>query len=88
MIEFDDAKDVANLTKHGVSLARAEDFDMESALIEENERNGEMRWIAYGDLDDRLHVLVFTVRDGLIRAISLRKANRREQKLVQARREE
>lgn len=81
MVVFDPAKDAANVGKHGLSLSRAADMVMDEALIEADERFAyrEARWIAYGELDGRLHVLAFTIRDGAVRAISLRKANRREQ---------
>ncbi|WP_439476714.1 BrnT family toxin [Brevundimonas sp.] len=84
MIVFDPAKDTANITKHGVSLDRAADLRMDEALIEVDERFDyrEPRWIAYGELDGRLHVLAFTIRDGTTRVISLRRANRREQRHV------
>lgn len=82
MIVFDPAKDEANIAKHGLSLARATDFMMEEARVSLDERAdyGEARFIAVGQLDQRLHVLIFTVREGSIRAISLRKANDREVK--------
>lgn len=85
MVVFDSGKDAANLAKHGVSLARAADLEMDAALVEVDDRSdyGEPRWIAYGKIGGRLHVLAFTVRAGTVRAISLRKANRREQKYVQ-----
>ena len=34
--------------------------------------------MAVGPLDNRLYMMIFTLRDGTIRVISLRKANRRE----------
>ena len=85
MIEFDPDKDAANIAKHGVSLARAEDMVFEEALIEADQRFDyrESRWLAYGYLDGRLHVLVFTRRDDITRAISLRKANQREARHVE-----
>ncbi|NBB66152.1 BrnT family toxin [Pseudomonas sp. ODNR1LW] len=88
MIVFDPDKDAANITKHGVSLARADEIQMEEALIEVDDRfdYGEPRWIAYGELDGRLHVLAFTVRDARVRAISLRKANDRERRYVREQR--
>lgn len=81
-IEFDPAKDEANREKHGLSLALAELFDLEAALLAVDERHdyNEERFVALGPLGDRLHVMVFTVRDESIRVISLRKANRREVK--------
>lgn len=39
---------------------------------------GEDRFQALGLIDGRLHMLVFTIRGGTLRAISLRKANPRE----------
>lgn len=82
MIVFDPEKDAANIVKHGVSLSRAETMFVDDALIEIDDRRdyGEPRWILYGEIDGRLHVLAFTVREGITRAISLRKANDREQK--------
>ena len=82
MIELDPEKDAANIAKHGVSLSRSSEVDLRAALINGAHPgdDGEARWIAYGHLADRLHVLIFTIRRERIRAISLRKANRREQK--------
>lgn len=81
-IAFDPAKDAQNIAKHGVSLARAADMDWSEAVILTDDRRdyGEVRYCAFGPIDGRLHVLTFTVRDGQIRAISLRKANQREVK--------
>lgn len=81
-IEFDSAKDKANTAKHGISLSAASEFEMAAAMVSADDRAvyGEDRFIAVGQLGDRLHVLIFTVRDGKIRTISLRKANKREVK--------
>ena len=83
-VEFDPAKDRRNRTKHGVSLERAIEFDLEQSLVEVDDRHayGESRWTAYGELDGRLYVLVFTLRAQVTRVISLRKANEREQVYV------
>jgi uncharacterized DUF497 family protein len=80
--EFDPAKDTANIAKHGLSLAKAVEFEMNLATVSADDRRdyGEDRYIAIGPLGGRLHVLIFTVRDGVIRPISLRKANAREVK--------
>ncbi|VVE46137.1 BrnT family toxin [Pandoraea terrigena] len=81
-IEFDPTKDQANRAKHGLSLALAEAFELDTALVEIDDRNDykEERFIALGLIGDRVHVMVFTVRGEAIRVISLRKANRREVK--------
>jgi uncharacterized DUF497 family protein len=79
-ISFDPDKDARNIAKHGISLARAEEMDMAAALIREDDRfdYGETRYIAFGDIDDTLHCLVFTFRGSKVRAISLRKASKKE----------
>jgi uncharacterized DUF497 family protein len=77
---FDPGKEARNVAKHGISLTRAEEMDMAAAIIREDERfdYGETRYIAFGDIDDALHCLVFTFRGSKVRAISLRKANKKE----------
>ena len=79
-IGFDPAKNKLNIARHGVEIALAESFEIETALIEIDDRHdyGEIRYIAIGYLAERLHVMVFTIRDQTMRVISLRKANRKE----------
>ena len=74
---FDPAKDVANITKHGVSLARA--ADLEEAVIEIDARfTSEARFRAFGLIDGSSYCLAFTVRGDDVRAISLRRTHLRE----------
>jgi uncharacterized DUF497 family protein len=79
-IEFDPAKDRINQEKHGISLAAAANIDLDSAIVLEDRRvnYGEKRFVAYGPIGDRLHVLWLTMRNYVLRAIGLRRANRRE----------
>jgi len=81
-IEFDPDKDAANRRKHGLSLADAGRMDLGTAAIDPDRRYayGEDRFQALGLIDGRLHLLVFTMRGEVLRAISLRKANPREVK--------
>ncbi len=81
-IEFDPAKDAINRHKHGLSLADAARFEIEQAAVIPDERRayGEDRFRAYGLIGARMHMLVFTMRGDVLRAISLRKANSREVK--------
>ena len=76
-IEFDPMKDTENVAKHGVSFAARSEFVFETAMVSVDDRRdyGERREVAIGFIRRRLHVLVFTVRDGGMRAISLRKAS-------------
>jgi uncharacterized protein len=85
-IEFDPAKDAKNIADHGVSLAAAAEFEWETAFEREDDRfdYGEVRIVALGLIGSRLHVLVYTVRGEVLRAISLRKANDREVKFYEA----
>ena len=80
--EFDPAKDDINLEKHGVSLADAEGFEWESAVVRQDSREqyAEPRFEAKGYIGDRLHVIVFCLRADAVHVISLRKANPREVK--------
>lgn len=79
-VAFDPEKDASNIAKHGISLARAMEMDMAAALVREDDRfdYGETRYIAFGDIEDELHCLIFTFRGTGVRAISLRKANKKE----------
>ncbi|MGD9614796.1 MAG: BrnT family toxin [Alphaproteobacteria bacterium] len=81
-IEFDPCKDRENQRKHGISLAAAARMDLAAASIEPDERYdyGETRYRVCGPIDGRLHMLVFTMRGSVLRAISLRRANAKEMK--------
>jgi uncharacterized DUF497 family protein len=84
-IEYDPIKDLVNIAKHGISLTRSTDMDDQIAVIERDARDygDEIRYRAYGPIDDRIYVLIFTMRGNKMRPISLRKANTREQRYVQ-----
>lgn len=77
---WDETKRRANLAKHGVDFAEVERLDWEHAVTRTDTRGayGEPRFVSSVPLDGRLHVCVWTLRDGAPRLISLRKANPRE----------
>lgn len=77
-IEFDVAKDKANIAKHGVSLADATDLDILSVELDRRRDYGESRYRAFGLLHGVAHCLAFTVRGSTLRAISLRRAHLEE----------
>ncbi len=60
----------------------AERFQWESAIetIDDRADYREERWIALGNIDNRLHVLIYALRGKNIRLISLRRANSRERR--------
>jgi len=85
LIEYDAAKDAANLAKHGVSLALAADFEWDTACIEEDRRfeYDEQRFKATGYIGMRLYVLIYCLPDDddddeTTRVISLRPAEPKE----------
>ncbi|HBS26260.1 MAG TPA: BrnT family toxin [Gammaproteobacteria bacterium] len=80
--EYDEAKAFINLAKHGVSFELIKRFEWRTATVEQDTRKdyGEDRFIAFGKIDGRVHVVVYTTRSGIIRLIGLRKANSREVK--------
>ena len=77
--EWDERKREANIAKHGVDFTEAEQFDWTTAIEAKDNRFDykEARWVGFGCIDKRVHVLIYTERNGKIRLISLRRANRR-----------
>lgn len=80
--EFDPSKDQSNLTKHGLSMSCAQDFEWDTAMVSEDTRKlyAETRFQATGYIGYSLCVMIYCQHAGSIRVISLRKANRREEK--------
>jgi uncharacterized protein len=79
-IEFDPAKDAANLEKHGVSLACAGELEIIAVTETSRPEDKERRFRLYGRLHGEPYCAVLTWREKTPRAISLRKANRMERK--------
>jgi uncharacterized protein len=80
-IEFDPAKAKANLHKHKVSFAHAEQalLDPMAFTIEDPDAAGEQRFVTLGmDALGRVLVVVHTPRGQLTRLISARKASKGE----------
>lgn len=81
-ITFDPAKNAANLAKHGVALATAQELDWDTAICWPDTRRdyGEARMAGIGYIGQRLYSVVYIDRADSRRVISLRKANLREEK--------
>jgi hypothetical protein len=80
-LDWDPAKNEANLQKHGISFEEAKHIFDGPFLTRADDRRdyGESRDITLGALSpDGVIVVVHTERDDKIRLISARKANRRE----------
>lgn len=83
MFEWDDAKAASNETKHSVSFPFAvRAFEDENRLTVMDDRSdyGEIRYITLARIEKRVYVLVYTLRNSVIRLISARKANTKEVK--------
>jgi hypothetical protein len=80
-IEFDPAKRDWTLNGRGLDMARADEiFSGETLTVTDDRRDyGEPRNITIGFLDARMVVVVWTLRAGAFRIVSMRKANDREQ---------
>ena len=80
-IAFDPAKDITNRKKHGVSLAVGLTI-LQNRVGEQPAPDiyNEARRIAYGLVEGRLFVCVYTTRGDFHRIISVRPANRSERK--------
>ncbi|MGO9014637.1 MAG: BrnT family toxin [Dissulfurispiraceae bacterium] len=84
--EWDEKKRQANIIKHGVDFTEIERFEWDAAIVGPDLRRNyyEPGFIAVGNIDDRLYVVVFTMRESSTRIIGLRKANEREVKKYEA----
>ena len=80
--DWDKTKRLWTLAHRSIDFESVERFIWESANIVPDDRNeyGEARFVATGFIDNRLHVMAFTMRSDVVRIISLRKANERERK--------
>jgi uncharacterized protein len=92
--EWDEAKNVVNQRKHGVSFQLASQVFLDPFFIslKEHVKDGEQRWQTYGQIGNRLFVMVaHTVREEdahgttieVIRIISARYASRRERRIYE-----
>lgn len=75
-----------NIDKHGLPLAAAAAIFIGPHAVQDDRRMdyGERREVAYGLINHRLHVCVFTRRGERLRIISLRRANGRERRAYAA----
>jgi uncharacterized DUF497 family protein len=83
IIKWDEAKNRANLRKHGFDFADAEEMFRGALVVDADTRTdyGESRWTGLGVVGGRVVHVVFAENDvETIRIISLRKATSRERK--------
>ena len=80
---WDESKRQATLSKRGLDFAQAEQLFMGPTFTFEDDRYdyGEQRWVTLGLLGDKVVVIVHTESEEEIRIISMREAERNEQRL-------
>jgi uncharacterized DUF497 family protein len=81
--EWDEQKNERNIRERGIDFSDAPEMFEGPMLVARDDRRayGETRYIGIGTIRGRRMVVVYTERrPGIIRIISLRKANKREQK--------
>ena len=80
--EWDSIKNQRNIEKHGIDFVDAvRIFERPTLTVVDNRHNyGEKRIAATGAVEDVILYVVYTIRDGIWRIISARRANRRERK--------
>jgi uncharacterized protein len=80
--DWDDAKRLSNIKKHGIDFIDAPAvFDGYTLTIEDDRYDyGEKRFVTFGILEGRVVVVVHTENEATIRIISIRKATKNEEK--------
>ena len=84
---WDEAKNRSNFAKHGIDFADAGKVFAGPCVtfVDSRFNYGEERFITLGRLAGRVVTIAHTPRGEITRIISMRKANRREQKIFQER---
>lgn len=82
-IEYDEAKRLANIHKHGIDFKRAIGAfqDPHSFEYRSDHSDGEQRCVLIGEVEGRVIAVVYTIRGEAIRIISARKARKKEVEL-------
>jgi uncharacterized protein len=84
--EWDEAKRLANLDKHGIDFLDVEEvFDRDIVTVEDERYGyGEQRFVTFGLLQGSVVAVVYADRGDTRRLISVRKATRYEQRTYYA----
>ena len=78
--EWDEENNRENVERRQLDFSEVNNFDWNNAVIRPSDRLQEQRWRAIGYIADRLHVVIFTERNGKCRVISLRIASNKERR--------
>jgi uncharacterized protein len=83
LFEWDDRKAAHNVAKHGVPFEYAVRVFLDPRRLDSEDARhdySEERWLTLGKIEGRLFAVAYTPRGEVMRLISARKANEREQR--------
>ena len=79
LFEYDEAKSIINLEKHGIDFVEAQRlWDDKNAIDAVTDTKNEKRFIHVGKLSDKAYSAIYTIRGSRIRLISVRRARAKE----------
>ena len=83
-LEWDEAKRQRTLQTRGLDFADVMQIEWETAISFDDDREdyGEERWVCLGLLRGQWVVVAYTFRGDALRVISMRKASRRERRMI------
>ena len=78
--EYDENKSKSNKAKHGIDFLKAQKLFESNGLrfYPAMEVCGENRYLISGNIDTKCFTAIFTIRDGKIRIISVRRCRKKE----------
>jgi len=84
--EWDEAKRLSNLDKHGIDFLDVEEvFDGDIVTVEDDRYGySEQRFVTFGVLQSRIVSVTYTDRGDVVRLISIRRATKYEQRTYYA----
>ena len=77
--EWDPKKEEANLEKHGISFVAAARLLATAHYEERSDRNGEIRYLVIGEIQQSVLAVAYTKRGDKYRIISARRASKNEE---------
>ncbi len=78
-IEFDPAKNAANVAEHGLNFRDFNGFDtVPFEIIDDRSDYGEVRFRSFGRIEGIGYMIVYTVREERVRLISFRRSHEKE----------
>mgnify|MGYP000967121942 CR=1 FL=1 len=82
VFEWDKEKSESNLKKHGIDFETAKKIWLDESRVEiEVPYPIEKRWVEIGAIEDKVWTAIFTIREGAVRIISVRRSRTKEKKI-------